>query len=540
VRFVERGAVFHDLPDLLSQAYSLLGQCCRSSSDQGDARSKPSQRRPCESEVFSGEVALDYGSSTAQPMGTGEESSCCESVTLLRSYGLPSSSISLSSTASTTVPDQIAAPPGTLERQISPDEKQQRWRERRERKKAERKARSVSGTYGEVLRTHGWMLKWRLSNQMLCELESLLVDRGINISKMEPLGSGRFARVFRACWKRSEAEPAEDVAVKLMRVEMPQPAVEEGTFSQTASKWLRREVEANATCRHPNLVQMHHSLLEQQPHVIILELCAGGTLEDLLHGPPATPSSVAVKEAPEVDLEPPSHCGCWPRWKQRFKIAWDIAQGMAHLHGMGLMHRDLKPANVLLKDKLVSPNQAPLAKVADLGLARFLHDKEKSSRAMPMMMSVDVGSCAYMAPEVHRRLLTPVDEDKTLLGCYSQKVDVFSYAIVLYELLSLEFPFHDTLADIGPLVCSGVRPRESSIPSDAPALLCCIMRACWSGQPSLRPSFKDVAFELSKGYVGILLNASPTCDVKELSAGPSASAFASLPSIPEHRRACTE
>mmetsp|Transcript_45230 Transcript_45230/g.104885 ORF Transcript_45230/g.104885 Transcript_45230/m.104885 type:complete len:509 (-) Transcript_45230:47-1573(-) len=395
--------------------------------------------------------------------------------------------------------------------------KKQRWQARRQdrqKKKGERLTGAV--TYGQMLRNHGWMLQWRLSNQMLCELMGMLSERGIEVTKMEPIGSGRFARVFRACWHIENEEHQKlsvDVALKWMRPTMPNVVPEgrvsrpEGSISGTPV-WLKREVEANQAVQHPHLVNMLHSVLNQQPYLILLEYCAGGSLDNLVHGSPANEKTVS------------SSTRC-PDGRQQLKIALDISAGMEHLHSLHLIHRDLKPPNVLLQSPVDKLSVEPHAKVGDFGLARFMEED------VTLGMSVEVGSMAYIAPEMCRRGGScEFDEDTKR---YSEKVDVYSYAMVLYELLARATPFAEVLTGLNTLVASGVRPKESLLPEDADPVLSAFMRACWAQLPADRPAFSDITAALSHAYSGSWTAASEISDMALLRHKESVKSLMSIP-----------
>ena len=95
----------------------------------------------------------------------------------------------------------------------------------------------------------------------------------------------------------------------------------------------------------------------------------------------------------------------------QMRLAHEIALGIAYLHSCKLLHRDIKPANVML-------DAGYHAKVGDFGLVtRFGSEKTAA-----------VGSPRYMSPEV-------------LFESYTYKADIFSYGMLLYELLHVELPF---------------------------------------------------------------------------------------------------
>eukprot|EP00027_Filamoeba_sp_ATCC50430_P014226 CAMPEP_0168578836 /NCGR_PEP_ID=MMETSP0413-20121227/21545_1 /TAXON_ID=136452 /ORGANISM="Filamoeba nolandi, Strain NC-AS-23-1" /LENGTH=1106 /DNA_ID=CAMNT_0008612709 /DNA_START=22 /DNA_END=3339 /DNA_ORIENTATION=+ len=149
------------------------------------------------------------------------------------------------------------------------------------------------------------------------------------------------------------------------------------------------------------------------------------------------------------------------------KFALDIAVGMEYLHSQGYIHRDLKSLNILISDDLV-------LKVADFGLARPVADT----------MTTQSGTLKWMAPEQLSK------------GNYTQKSDVYSYAMILYEIITRREPFEglSLLFEIfREVVVEQKRPR---LPSNTLPALRSLVEQCWHADPDYRPDFKTIVEKL--------------------------------------------
>lgn len=340
----------------------------------------------------------------------------------------------------------------------TPGSKMQRWQER---KQARRQKRSNgSQQYGDLARAV------LLSNNGDPDIGNMLRQKNLDITCSELLGMGSFARVYKGVWTRRTQEDgscqssSSNVAVKVIRRRRSSPYMSQGGSIHPPA-WLQREARSAQLC-HANIVRVYETWITSPPYLFVMEFCAGGSLHDLLCGV----RTLGTGEAPrQVRLS----------WQQRLKAALDVAAGMEYLHSAGIMHRDLKTQNVLLAEQVKTQEDELNAKVCDFGLARCLEDTSELSR--------QVGSWHYMAPEVFSGDIPDYDE----------KVDVYSYAMLLYELIAECVPFTDVRMDnakLGLFVLSGKRPEAKLIPSDVPEVLRQLMQQAWSGEPLERPDFR--------------------------------------------------
>ncbi|CAD8189712.1 unnamed protein product [Paramecium octaurelia] len=260
--------------------------------------------------------------------------------------------------------------------------------------------------------------------------------------KLETLiGTGSSCTVYKGYWRGGE------VAIKKMKIQQ---------LNENHLKEFRREISALVTIkRHPNLVQLLGISQKEDELYIVTEYCAGGTLFDLLHR----------KKHLEIS------------WQLRVKMAIQIADGMLHLHKLNppLIHRDLKSLNLLL-EQCYDQNKINI-KIADFGLARVQADNGEQ-------MTGVLGTFHWMAPEVFQNVP------------YTIKADVYSFAIVLWEICCRETPYKQ-LSTNPPAIMKLVavdngRPDLSLIQVGCPIFLKELMIKCWDKDPTKRPTFQEV------------------------------------------------
>lgn len=262
----------------------------------------------------------------------------------------------------------------------------------------------------------------------------------------ESLSVGTTAEVFRGSWR------GEPVAVKrILRCVCVDPKQLQA---------FEREVVVLQTARHENLVRLLGVSTRELPLQIITEFCLGGTCFDVLHNSNFEPS-----------------------WFQRLKMCFDVANAVEYLHDFKpqIIHRDLKSSNLLLAAPVQSRADVPIVKVADFGLSRMKNNPEGGKDSQWGKMTMDVGTFHWMAPEV-------------LTGAfYDEKVDVYSFGMILYEFICRRVPFEEQEpAGAVYLVVQGNRPTLECVPADCPEKYKVLMTTCWNQEPSKRPSFPNI------------------------------------------------
>ena len=154
------------------------------------------------------------------------------------------------------------------------------------------------------------------------------------------------------------------------------------------TKRFKREVKAQASCNHPNIVPIIlHNLATSNPW-FIMPLAESNLFNDM-----------------SEDIL---------SFKDKLNIARDIINALSYLHDKDILHRDIKPINILRYKERVY-------KLADFGLVKYLNPSEKTEKLTEINQAM--GTKDYMAPE-------------TFLGKYSKQSDIFSIGVLLDELFT--------------------------------------------------------------------------------------------------------
>jgi serine/threonine protein kinase len=217
------------------------------------------------------------------------------------------------------------------------------------------------------------------------DLQQGAVLKGYEIGTI--LGKGAMGTVYRA----RQLSLDRTVAVKVMSSDL----VSQPEFILR----FRREAAALAALAHNNVVSIIDQGNVDQYWFFVMEYIDGPTLRRLL-------SQRNMRLSKALDL------------------AVQVGRGLDYAHGKGVVHRDLKPENVLLADDGASGH---VAKICDFGLADILYSDRSYVNLTGSRISM--GTVNYMAPEQRQDA-----------GRVDARADVFSYGVVLYEMLTGELP----------------------------------------------------------------------------------------------------
>ncbi|KAL1325946.1 hypothetical protein HN51_035989 [Arachis hypogaea] len=303
-----------------------------------------------------------------------------------------------------------------------------------------------------------------------CSLRSFSFDELVKATSgfTEEVGRGSFGAVYRG----TIGENSKRIAVK--RIEK---IVDEG------EREFRAEITAISRTHHRNLVKLIGFCIEGSRKLLVYEYVSNGSLANLLFK--------TKKHLP---------------WKERLKIALDVARGVQYLHEeceVRIVHCNLKPHNILMDELLT-------AKISDFGLARLSKPELLSIR--PDKNEVKTG---YLAPEWQKEALASV------------KADVFSYGIVLLEIVCRRRSIEVNVPSPEEVLLSSwayhcfateqlhkvvVYNEDEKQDMDWKTLerMVKVGLLCVQDDPSLRPSMKNVILML-EGWKDVPIPPSPSC-----------------------------
>jgi len=195
----------------------------------------------------------------------------------------------------------------------------------------------------------------------------------------------------------------------------------------SARRRFQREAQMASSLNHPHIVTVYHAGEFNDRQYLVTELMDGGTLRQ------------------------------WAKrtrsWRQIVELLICVADALAAAHAVNILHRDIKPENILL-------TQSGYAKLADFGLAKLAEHSRPSSESTVIdgtRPGVILGTPTYMSPEQASGL--PLDE----------RSDIFSFGVVLYEMLSGARPF--TGATAVDLMHAIVHANPAPLAEDIPVAL---------------------------------------------------------------------
>lgn len=313
---------------------------------------------------------------------------------------------------------------------------------------------------------------YKRSSSLDYSSDNLRVDFS-ELEMIEKIGAGAFGEIYSCRWRGirvaakcikstkivdywqmndDKAESTRSVRREIRYEEMTEEEV------KMALEDFRMETSILRSLRHPNICLMLAYSHTDQFEVMVSELMKCSLLDifkaNLIHH-----TSLSKKK--------------------QILYAKQLAQGMNYLHKCSppVIHRDLKPANLLI-------DFAGTLKITDFGLAKVRPDPT-TTETDQFRMTGETGSYRFMAPEVFRH------EE------YSEKVDMYSFAMILYYLLLGRPPWEQ---DSGMIAA-----QKAAIDGERPVIdrswdiaLVSLLQRCWDENQKVRPSFAVILTELSE------------------------------------------
>jgi serine/threonine protein kinase/Tol biopolymer transport system component len=277
-----------------------------------------------------------------------------------------------------------------------------------------------------------------------------LREHGTTVTHVGPyriealLGAGGMGEVYRA----TDTRLNRPVAIKFLFSEV-------GSIS--ARRRFQQEARAASSLNHPNILTVYEAGEEEGRQYLVTEFVEGGTLREW---------ALRTK----------------PTRKQLIELLAGAADGLAAAHDAGILHRDVKPDNILI-------GKSGHAKLADFGLAKLSVVPDDASAAETQTHAtrtgVILGTISYMSPEqVTGR---PADA----------RSDVFSFGVVLYEVLTGHRPF--TGSTNFEVMQQVVTHAPAPLPADIPAGLRIAVEKALEKDPAERyQSMRDLVVDLRR------------------------------------------
>ena len=292
------------------------------------------------------------------------------------------------------------------------------------------------------------------------------------------IGQGGFGEIYLGNWQGKK------VAIKKLTL------INLRVGDNNLSKFIN-EINIISSLRHPNIVLYMGASVDKENYYMISEYLPNGTLFDLLHNNNNTNSNnnnknnnnygeninnnslISTNNNSINNFDNYSKNSFFLNDSMKIKIALQIAFVIKYLHSRKIVHCDLKSPNILI-DKNYN------IKLGDFGLSRFIGKNSENIKGK-------IGTPHWMAPEI------------LLGGKYEYHSDIFSYGMILWEILTGDIPYNN----IDPKKIENLITNEKNIvkvPDYGNLILRKLCKSCINYEPEKRPSIDEILKELKNIY----------------------------------------
>jgi len=281
----------------------------------------------------------------------------------------------------------------------------------------------------------------------------------------DKLGEGGMGVVYRA----TDTELGRAVAIKTL---LTDPHLDQEGLS---ARFLR-EAKLASRLQHPCIVTIHHFGVEGNTRYIVMEYVEGKTLKKIIGNEPMPINSL-------------------------LEIAIQIADGLAMAHEKGVIHRDMKAENVMVTTR-------GQVKILDFGLAKLNEPEshvasDDAETVYKTQEGLAIGTVSHMSPE------------QALGREVSDRSDVFSFGVVLYEMATGKMPFSGSSAQVTLARILDAEPQPvTRLNPDLPPELDVLIRHCLSKNKNYRPSADELVARLKNIQASLSANQLSSAEIR--------------------------
>jgi len=281
----------------------------------------------------------------------------------------------------------------------------------------------------------------------------------------DKLGEGGMGVVYRA----TDTELGRAVAIKTL---LTDPSLDQEGL---AARFLR-EAKAASRLQHPSIVTIHHFGVEGNTRYIVMEYVEGKTLKKVIGNEPMPISTL-------------------------LEVAIQVADGLAMAHEKGVIHRDMKAENVMVTTR-------GQVKILDFGLAKLNEPAQTTASddaetVYKTQEGLAIGTVSHMSPE------------QALGREVSDRSDIFSLGVVLYEMSTGKMPFSGSSAQVTLARILDAEPQPvTRLNPDLPPELDVLIRHCLSKNKNYRPSADEVVTRLKTIQASLSANQLTSPDLR--------------------------